>query len=235
MADPYKAAQPFFRKEEDLYNRVYNPIMERGNTAGESAAGQYNRMSQDPNSYYKEIERGYTPRLGYEDYERNPAYRTLQNEARAGGYAGTEYDRNARARLMHDLEEKDFQAHIDRILGINKTGLEGETHFADQGNMASHHYAENLGGLFQDQGDLAYKQEQEKQARKDKWIQALIQGGFALGGAALSGPIGGKLGSMFGGGDAGGGYTGTIGGQTPTDFSSWGTSTAGRFPGRGSY
>jgi hypothetical protein len=217
MASPYDKAAPFLQEQPRVYQNLLNPYIGRGSTAGESAANIYNQQSNDPGAYLDKLFSSYNPQKGWDQFKNNELMRSLRATAAHGGYAGTAGDQEMQARLFNELLEADRDKWIERVLGINKTGLEGETHFADQGQTAGTNLAELMGNNLGEQASLAYKSQADKNAQKNALIRQLIGAGGALGGAAVGGPIGGAIGSKLGG------YTGNIGGQS-LDMGSWNSS-----------
>lgn len=231
MASPYDKARPILEQRGQMYNQQLNPYVERGMTAGNNAADIYGQMASDPGAYYDQIASSYNPKKGWDDYKHNELMRGLKARSAAGGYSGTDYDTEMQSRLFNDLLESDRDKWLDRVLGINSSGLEGQTHFADAGQNASTNLAELQGNNLGEQAELAYKAQADKNAKKNALLRALIQGGATLGGAFLGGPAGASAGSALGGAVPGG-----FGGGQSLDSGNWKSNQPADFFGyRGGY
>lgn len=226
MANPYDKAAPYLQQQPAVYKEHLSPYAETGQQAFGTSHDIYSKMASDPSAYYADIRSKYTPQRGYEDYANTPAYKALSANAAAGGYAGTEGDNYAHAKLMKELESEDWEKYLNHILGIGGTGLSGLTHIGDTGFNADSSLAQLLGGNLGSQAGLAYQSEAQKNAHKNSLIQSLIQAAGAVGGGVLGGPIGGVIGNKLGG-YLGGGNKGSINsfGGGSVDSGNWNRST----------
>lgn len=221
-SDPSGKAAPFIEKRQNLYRDEFSPYSNIGKESLGNASDIYQRMASDPSAYLNELLGGYTPNKGFEDYRHNEMMKALRQSGYAGGYSGTEYDREAQARLFNDLLEADRDKYYERVTGLQNTGLTGQTQLGGLGLQASGQMAEGMGNTLAEQAQMAYMQEAQKQQRKNALIKMLL----GVGTAALGGPAGASMGASFGN-SLGGGFTGGYGGSPSLDMGSWKTNRGG--------
>jgi hypothetical protein len=214
--NPYDAARPWMDKEEELYNNNFNPYIERGNRAGQEASDTYSSMSQDPAEHYQKWASTYNPRRGYEGIKNDERYRQAEQEAAAGGYAGTDYDRDRRERLANELQDADFDRYMNHIMGIEKSGLEGQSNFSNAGQNAGTNQAQLLGQNYGAHGQMDFKNAEFQNSQKNALLKALLPLIGQIGGSYF-GPAGSAAGGALGQSLAGGG-------QQSLDSGNWNTS-----------
>ncbi len=85
---------------------------------------QYSQMSGDPMEFINNIMRGYSPSEGYK-YKEKRMTDAARATGAAGGFAGTELDRESQADMIRGLLGGDIQEFLNNVLGTQKYGLEG--------------------------------------------------------------------------------------------------------------
>lgn len=119
------------QEAQNVYNRMYNEAgatpdlyANHGINFNEAPEG-YARMSRDPMAYINDIMRGYTPSEGYK-YRENRALQEMRNAAAAGGFRGTEADRENQARTVSGILGEDMQQWLQNVMGAQGGGMAGE-------------------------------------------------------------------------------------------------------------
>jgi hypothetical protein len=140
----------------------------------------------DPTGFINKLMEGYKPSEGYQ-FQKEQLTKELGNTAAAGGVAGTPQDQMNQGAGVQKLLSGDMQQFLQNVLGVFNTGLEGEQGIANTGYDASKNLTDALGGALNQQGGLAFQNQQQKnQNKNDLWKmfgKALGAGaGFAFGG-----------------------------------------------------
>ncbi|GKS62451.1 hypothetical protein YTPLAS21_19090 [Candidatus Nitrosocosmicus sp.] len=197
--DPVKNSQQYFNQASDLYN----PFIQHGNQAGDILRDKLSQITQDPNAYYNKLIEGYQPSRGFQ-LEKDEALQAAANTAAAGGRRGSPQDVLDQGMLAARLQKTDLQDYLNNILGIQKTGLEGQQNLYNQGLSA----AGAQGGIYGTQGGLAALLSQQANQQRGGRLGALggLTGGalgFVGSGFNPMGALAGyNLGSSLAGGNA---------------------------------
>lgn len=171
---------------------LYDPYVQQGQQAHSTMSPTLEQMTQDPAAYLEFIMNSYQPSQGY-NLRKDEALKAASNSAAAGGVAGTYGDARDQSRITDALLGEDMQQYINNILGINKTGLEGEQNFYNTGFNASNAEASDLANLGGTKATLAFNGQQQKNAGQQALFKAITE---AMGGVAGL--------KTFGGGSVGG-------------------------------
>jgi hypothetical protein len=132
----------------------------------------------DPTAFINKLMEGYEPSKGYQ-FQKDQLTKELGNTAAAGGIAGTPQDQMNQGEGVQKLLSGDMQQFLKNALGVFNTGLEGEEGIANRGYDASGKLTDALGTALNQQGGLAFQNQQQKtQNRNDLWSMF----GKALGG-----------------------------------------------------
>lgn len=202
-SNPANAAMPYLNQIPGMATQNLQPWQTAGMEAQNVNQGQYNRMAANPADFFNELRSSYTPSKGYQ-FRQEQMNKALRGSAAAGGRVGTESNQAAQAKLVQDLLSEDEGAYIDRLLGIQSTGLQGNENIAGRGFGAASDLTNVLGSTLGAQGALAYKgQENMNQAKSDR--NKMLMQLFGAGLGAFGGPAGMAVGSSLGGSLAGGG------------------------------
>jgi hypothetical protein len=152
-----------------MYEGMYNEY------ANNQTPEEYGDMSSNPMGFLDNIMRGYTPSEGYK-YKEKRMTDAARATGAAGGFAGTELDRESQADMIKGLLGGDIQEFLNNVLGTQRYGLEGRERYnernmlgkeranalstasrenrANRGFMASTDLANILGTLLGGQADL---------------------------------------------------------------------------------
>jgi hypothetical protein len=135
-------------------------------------------MINDPTGFINKLMEGYKPSEGYQ-FQKEQLTKELGNTAAAGGIAGTPQDQMNQGQGVQKLLSGDMQQFLQNVLGRYDKGLEGEEGIASRGFDASKNLTDLLGGALNQQGGLAFQDQQQKNKNKnDMWSMF----GKALGG-----------------------------------------------------
>lgn len=196
---PMNAANQYLNQIPGVAHQGYDPYVNAGLDASGKTKSQYEDLMGDPTAFLNKLMEGYKPSEGYQ-FQKDQLGKEMRNTAAAGGIAGTPQDQLNQAEGIQGLLGKDMQQFLANALGIYRTGLEGEEGIAGRGFDASGKLTDALGGALNQQGGLAFQDQQQKNKNKnDLWSMF----GKALG-AGVGGYFGGVPGatagaSIFGG------------------------------------
>lgn len=188
--NPANAAKPYLDQIPGVGHGAYDPYIQQGKDATGMLSEQFKRMMSDPQGFLAEIQSGYKPSDAYK-FKSGELQKGMGAAAAAGGLAGTGYHQQQYGEQADQLLSGDMQQYLNNVLGINKSGTEGEQGFADKGFESSKALADLLGGGLDQQAGLAFKGQDSQNANKQALFSALAkllgQGagggiGFAVGG-----------------------------------------------------
>ncbi len=209
--DPMGAANKYLDQIPGVAHKGYDPYVNAGLDASGKTKSEYEGLMNDPTALINKIMEQYKTSEGY-GFARDRLTKEMGNTAAMGGIAGTPLDQMNQAEGVQGLLSKDMQQFLQNALGRYDTGLQGEEGIASRGFDASGKLTDALGGALNQQGGLAFQDQQQRmtdantreaQKRSDRnslWSmfgKALGAGaGFAVGGvpgaAVGSGIFGGK-------------------------------------------
>jgi hypothetical protein len=202
-SNPASAASPYLNQIPGMGATNYSPYINSGLQSGANAKTAYDLMTSDPTGFLDMLMKNYKTSEGY-NFEKDLLTKELGNTAAAGGIAGTPYDQLNQGTAVQGLLSKDMQQYLSNVLGIHKTGLEGETGIANRGFEASKALTDLIGGSLNQQGGLAFNNAQQKNSDRNSIFQALAKALGAGAGAIFGGPGGAAAGlgltnGIFGG------------------------------------
>lgn len=190
------AANQYLNQIPGVGHQGYDPYINSGLDASGRTKSKYEELMSDPTAFINKLMEGYKPSEGYQ-FQKDQLTKELSNTAAAGGVAGTPMDQMNQAEGIQGLLGKDMQQFLQNVLGVFNTGLEGEEGIATRGYDASKNLTDLLGGALNQQGGLAFQDQQQKNKNKnDLWSMF----GKALGagaGGLLGGVPGAKVGSSI--------------------------------------
>ncbi len=203
-SNPADTASPYLNQIPGVGHQGYDPYINQGQTAGQTAQSQYDTMTNDPAGFINRLMEQYKPSEGYQ-FSKDQLMKQYGNAAAAGGIAGTPLDQMNQAQGVQGLLSQDMQQFLSNVLGQHKEGLAGEEGVSNRGYDASKNLTDLLGGALNQQGGLAFNGTQQKNSDKNGLLSALAKalgmGAGAFFGGAPGALIGGGLSSsMFGGG-----------------------------------
>ena len=126
-----------------MYGAMYDEY------ANNETPEEYGRMSSDPTAFINDIMKGYSPSEGYK-YKEKRMTDAARAAGAAGGFAGTELDRESQADMIRGLLGGDIQEFLNNVLGAQKYGLEGRERYNER-NMLGKERARALGAASQEQ------------------------------------------------------------------------------------
>jgi hypothetical protein len=200
---PMNSANQYLNQIPGVAHEGYDPYVNAGRDASGKTKTAYEGLMDDPTGFINKLMEGYKPSEGYQ-FQKEQLTKELGNSAAAGGIAGTPQDQMNQGEGIQKLLSGDMQQFLQNVLGRYDTGLKGEEGIATRGYDASGKLTDALGGALNQQGGLAFQNQQQKnQNKNDLWSMF----GKALGAGAGSffGPIGTAAGTaagnkLFGGG-----------------------------------
>lgn len=214
--NPANQAMEYFNQIPGVAQENLGPWAQQGQQAQTQNQGIYNQMSQNPGNFLEELRASYSPSAGYK-FKEEQARKAAEGSAAAGGRTSTTANQAAQAKLAKDLLSEDENAYIDRLLGIQGTGLQGNEFMANRGFGAAGDLANINATNLSQQGGMAYRQQENENEKNNAFMKMLLTGGGALLGIP-GGPAGMSAGASIGSSLAGGGSTG----YTPSNFESFG-------------
>jgi len=197
---PQDAANKYLNQIPGVGHDAYDPYINQGRESGANAHSQYESMINDPQGFINNILNGYKESEGYQ-YQKGQLEKSLSNTAAAGGIRGTPQDQLNQGEGVQKLLSADQQQWLTNVLGRYDKGLGGEEVEAERGYNASGNLADILGGNLNQQGEIAFNDQQQKNKSRSDTINALIKafgtaGGFLVGGPAGA-AAGGGLADLF--------------------------------------
>lgn len=194
--DPSQAAAPYLNKIEPMERENYSPYINRGNDAYNTLSPQFEQMTKDPAAFLEMLMGSYEPSKGY-GLRRDEALRSAGNSAAAGGMRGSINDINNEAHITDSLLGDDMQQWLQNVLGIQGTGMSGESHFADEGYDATKNLTGDLSNLYGTQGQLAYQGASSQNKGFSDLLSGLTKSLGMVGGWELPGSNAGTVGGKF--------------------------------------
>jgi len=201
---PSRAANKYLDQIPGVAHQGYDPYVNEGRDASGKTKSAYEEMMNDPTGFINKLMGGYKESEGYQ-YQKENLTKDLGNAAAAGGIAGTPYDQMQQGEGIQKLLSADMQQFLQNALGRYDTGLQGEQGIANRGYDATGKLTDTLGGALNQQGGLAFQDQQQKNQNKNNLWSMFGKALGGIGGALVGGPggaaVGAGLGSdMFGGG-----------------------------------
>jgi len=197
--NPANAASPYMNQIAPMAEKNLQPWQNQGQEAQQGNQQQYNRMMSDPASFYSDLRATYKPSSGFE-FKKDQMMRGARGLAAAGGRTNTPENEQAQMKLANDLLSQDENEYIQNLMGIHGMGLQGNENIAQRGFGAAGDLTNVLGTTLGNQGQLAFKGQENKNASREAMRKMLMQ----LAMAGVGGAVGGAPGAMIGANAAGG-------------------------------
>lgn len=194
--NPADAAMPYMNQIPGMEKKYYDPFINRGNAAYDRFNPILNSMSSDPAGFLEQLMGKYAPSRGYQ-LKRDEMMRSAGNTAAAGGTRGNIQDISNEARLDDYLMGDDMQQWLGNVLGLQKTGLEGEEGLYNTGFDATKNLTGDLSNILGTQAQLAFQGQREKNQSRSDFLSGLTKAGAGAAGWYLGGPAGGYAASHF--------------------------------------
>lgn len=193
---PMNAANQYLNQIPGVGHEGYDPYINAGQDASGKTKSAYESLMDDPSGFINSLMENYKTSEGY-NFQKDLLTKELGNTAAAGGFAGTPLDQMNQGQAIQGLLSKDMQQYLQNVLGRYDKGLEGEEGVATRGYDATGKLTDILGGALNQQGGLAFQDQQQKnQNKNDLWHMF----GKALGAGAgpfLGGVPGAKVGASL--------------------------------------
>lgn len=186
--NPAKKAMPYIEEAKKTTHQYYDPYVEQGQRVGGAYEGTAGEMAQNPQDYLNALMDSYQESPAFAR-QRDAALSAMSNSAAAGGMTGTPMDQQNSASLAASLASEDMQKWLDKVLGVQNTGMSAEQNIYNTGYNASSSAASDLSNLGGQQAQLAYQAQQAKNMQRANAMKGLAT---VLGGS--------KVGDLFGGG-----------------------------------
>lgn len=196
--NPADAAMPYMNQIAPMAKENLQPWQQQGQQAQQQNQQQFSSMASNPADFLAQLRATYSPSEGYK-FKQQQMAKAMSGASAAGGFRGTESDQAAQANLVKGLLSEDEGAYLDRVLGIQGTGLQGNENIATRGYGAAGDLTNVLGSTYGQQGALAYKGQENKNATNQAFQKMMMQ----LLGAGV-GSFGGPAGAAIGANAAGG-------------------------------
>lgn len=172
-SNPADAAMPYLEEVPGYVDEYYNPYITMGQTAGNTAQGQYQKMATDPAAFANELMASYEPSEWY-NYQSDQMTDQAAASAAAGGFTGTEQDMQNQNEMIQGLSSKDMQTWMNYVMQLLGGGLQGEQAMYNTGYNASNQAADAMIGNANAQAGLAYKGQSNENAYNQSQSNAFM-------------------------------------------------------------
>lgn len=199
--NPADAGMPYLNRIGPMAQQNLQPWQQQGQQAQQQNQQQFSSMATNPADFLEQLRASYTPSGGYK-FKQDQMEKAARGAAGAGGWGRSPAHQQQIAQLTKDLLSEDEGAYIDRLLGIQGTGLQGNEQIANRGYNAAGDLTNIQGSTLGSQGQLAYKGQENQNAAKAAAKQQLYQLLAAGAGFAVGGPAGAVVGNQVAGGSA---------------------------------
>lgn len=196
--NPANSAMPYLNQISGVGHQGYDPYINQGQDASGKTKSQYEDLMNDPSGFINKLMENYKTSEGY-NFQKDILGKEMSNTAAAGGIAGTPLDQMNQAQGIQGLLSQDMQQYLSNVLGRYDTGLKGEEGIAGRGYDASKQLTDLLGGNLNQQANLGFQGQQQKNANQNALMQSLMKLLGQAGSFGGGGLFGGMTSGMFGG------------------------------------
>jgi hypothetical protein len=169
------------------------PYLNAGISALNPLQNQYANLLGGPGEFMNKMGSSYQQSPGFQA-AMEQALAAGNHAAAAGGMAGTPQNQFQEMKMATDLSNQDYGNWLQNVLGLYGAGLSGAQGMAGMGQQAGQSMADMIAQTLAQQGNMAFRGEQEKNSKNN----SLLGGLGKLGGAALGGLAGGPWGAFAG-------------------------------------
>ena len=194
--NPADAAMPYLNQIPGMEKGYYEPYIQRGNEAYGALNPQFTQMGSDPAAYLEKIMGNYEPSKAYQ-LARDETQRAAGNSAAAGGMRGSINDITNQARLTDSLLGNDMQQWLNNVLGLQKTGMEGDGNFYNKGFEATQGLTGDLSNVLGTQAGLAFQGQANQNKSRSDLLSGIIKALGGVAGFGLPGENGGTIGGSI--------------------------------------
>jgi hypothetical protein len=191
--NPANAGMSYLNQIPGQTSQYMQPYYQAGVGALPGLQEQYANLLNDPGAFMNKIG---------ESYQQSPGFQSAMEQAlaagnhasAAGGMAGTPADQFQQMQMATNLSNQDYNNWLSKTIGLYGQGLSGEQGMAGMGQQAGQELANMIAQTLAQQGNMAFRGQQEKNSMNNSWLGGLGR----IGGAALGGLAGGPWGAFTG-------------------------------------
>lgn len=167
--DPSDAAMKYYQQIPGAISPYYQPYINAGKNAMGQLMPQYGQLTNDPSGMLAKLGTGYQQSPGYQ-FQMQQALGAAQNSASAGGMSGSPEAQQFAAQAAGNVANQDYNSWLQNVLGLYQTGIGGLSGINTMGYNASNEYAGDVANALQNQGNLAYQGQADKNKQSsDMW------------------------------------------------------------------
>jgi hypothetical protein len=192
-SNPANAAMPYLNQIPGLTNQFSLPFFQAGAGSLPGLQEQYGKLINDPSKRLNEIGAGYKESPGL-NFAIQKALNSTNAQQNAQGMGGSPQNREYDTELATNYANQDYNNYLQQALGLYGGGLQGEAGLANMGQQSGQHMADTIAQLLSQQGNLAFRGQQENNSQRNSLFGGLGQ----LAGAGLGGLAGGPWGAFAG-------------------------------------
>jgi hypothetical protein len=195
--NPSKAGAPYLNQIPDAGHAQLDPFINAGTRQIPGLEGNYNKLTQDPAAFMRQLGAGYQQSPGYQ-FSVDQATKAANQAAAAGGMVGSPAEQQMLAETTQGLASRDYDSYMNRALGLYGTGLSGMQGLYQGGQQSAGSLAQMLGQALAAQAANANQGANTENQQKGGGIGGLLGGLGSLAGFAMGGPVGGGIGGFLG-------------------------------------
>ena len=178
--NPADVANQTLNKIPGAMQPYYSPYQEAGKGALSDLQNQYGNLTNNTGDVYNKLAGGYKESPGYQ-FQLHQALEAGNNQAAAGGIAGSPAAQQANMGVAQGLASQDYNNYLNSVLGLYGQGLQGQQGLNQMGYNANTDYANMLGSNLGQQAQYGYAgQAGKNQASSGSWQNLLSGLGTAL-------------------------------------------------------
>jgi hypothetical protein len=184
-SNPANAAMPYLNQIPGKTQQYQQPFFDAGKNALSGLQGQYEQLLNDPGGRMNQIGQSFQQSPGFQ-FAMQQALQGGNHAAAAGGMAGSPQHEQQNMQLATNLGNQEYNNWMQNALGMYGQGLQGSQGMANQGQQAGQSMADMIAQTLAQQGNLAFRGQQEQNSNRN----SLLGGLGRLGGSLLGGPFG---------------------------------------------
>lgn len=192
-SNPADAANQYISQIPGQTRQYFDPFFQAGVGALPSLQGQYQKLLSDPGAFMNQMGMSYKESPGLKN-QIAQAMQGAGHAAAAGGMAGSPEHEQQNMQLSNDIASQDYNNWMNNALGLYGSGLSGQQGMAGMGMQAGNNMANMIAQSLAQQGNYAFRGQQDQNSMNSGWLSGLGQ----IGGAALGGLAGGPWGAFAG-------------------------------------
>jgi hypothetical protein len=179
--NPADAANKYISQIPGQTSQYFDPYINAGKNALPILQGQYGDLLNNPGGKVNQIGGSFQQSPGFQ-FALQQALQGAGHAAAAGGMAGSPQHEQQNMGIATQLGNQDYYNYLDKALGLYNQGLSGEQGMAGMGLTAGTSQADMIAQALAQQGNNAFRGQQDKNARNNSfWNGVGNLGGAALG------------------------------------------------------